>query len=109
MKIIGKASLLFVAVALVACQSTETPDTTLQGASDSQLHARMQTTCMATQAKLGGGGYDQRWPGCECYATRTIVALDAGEKDYLRREGVFNESASQKALASIDVCKLKRP
>ncbi len=109
MKIIGKTSLLFVVTVLAACQTTEAPDTTLQGASDSQLHARMQTTCMATQEKLGGGSYDQRWPGCECYASRTIVALDAGEKDYLRSSGVFNESARQKALSSIDACKIKRP
>ena len=93
---------------LGACQSTQT-DTSLQGASDAQLHARMQTTCMATQEKLTGGTYDTLWPACECYATTTLKALDTAEKDHLRSTGVFNDSAKDKALNALDVCRLKRP
>lgn len=99
---------------LASCQTTAT-DTSLQGASDAQLHARMQTTCMSTQTsmstqeKLTSGTYEQLWPACECYATTTLKALDTPEKDNLRSTGVFNDSAKDKALNSLDICKLKRP
>ena len=97
---------------LSACQEAQplqSPDLSLQSASDSQLHSRMQTTCIATQEKLAAVSYDKIWPGCECYATRTLKALDTTEKNYMRSTNVFNETARQKALSSVDACKLKRP
>ncbi|MBY0612243.1 MAG: hypothetical protein K2P80_08660 [Beijerinckiaceae bacterium] len=112
MKIVTFAIALCCLVPLTACQQAQPPqppDLSLRDASDSQLHSRMQTTCIATQEKLASVSYDKIWPGCECYATRTIKALDAGEKAELRSTNVFNETARVKALASIDACKLRRP
>lgn len=99
-------------IPLAACQQAQppqAPDLSLQDASDSQLHSRIQTTCIATQERLASVSYDKIWPGCECYATRTLKALDVAEKNELRRTNVFNETARAKALASIDACKLRRP
>ena len=100
-------------VFLTACQQQAQPtaqaDVSLQDASDSQLHSRMQTTCIATQEKLAAVSYDDIWPRCECYATRTLKALDVTEKNAMRATNVFNESAKSKALQSVEVCKLKRP
>ena len=99
-------------VLLVGCQQAQPPQSanlSLQGASDSQLHSRIQTTCIATQEKLASVSYDKIWPGCECYATRTMKALDVAEKNDLRSSNVFNETARVKAFAAVDACKLRRP
>ncbi len=103
-----KHLVIFTILMLSACQSTET-DTSMLGANEAQLHARMQTTCMATQEKLTGGTYDTLWPACECYATTTLKTLDAAEKDHLRNTSVFNDGAKDKALNALDFCRLKRP
>ena len=97
---------------LAGCQQTQAPqapDLSLQDASDSQLHSRIQTTCIATQEKLAAVSYDAIWPSCECYASRTMRLLDVAEKNALRATNVFNETARAKALSSVDACKLKRP
>jgi hypothetical protein len=97
-------------VLLTACQAPPSgPDLSLQDASDAQLHSRIQTTCMGTQGKLTGGSYDALWQPCECYATKTLKALDKPEKAALRANGVFNDTARDKALKALDVCQLKQP
>jgi len=97
---------------LSACQNqqpTAVVDTSLKEASDSQLHSRIQSTCIGTQEHLAAISYDEIWPRCECYATRTMKALSKPEKDALRETNVFNETARAKALEAVDACKLKRP
>ncbi len=78
------SSLFIASLMLGGCQSTgantSLQSASLYGASDAQLHSRMQTTCMFTQEKMNGGSYDERWPKCECYATQTLKAISTSKK-----------------------------
>ena len=107
--LISAVSILLLAACQQQAQPTAEADISLHDASDSQLHSRMQTTCVATQEKLAAVSYDDIWPRCECYATRTLKVLDSAEKNVMRATNVFNETAKAKALASVDSCKLRRP
>ena len=90
MHIVSKLALAGVIfLGLAGCQQTQAPqapDLSLQDASDSQLHSRIQTTCIATQEKLAAVSYDAIWPSCECYASRTSAASRCGGEECAARD-----------------------
>jgi hypothetical protein len=85
------------------------PDPALKTASIPELRSRVSQACAITQARLQGVTEISLSRKCDCYAGRTMRALSADEVQAYRDTGVFNDSAREKALLALDVCKLPRP
>ncbi len=96
------------ALALSACQD-QSADPRLKTASPEALQERLRSTCQATQAKIQNASLAKVARGCDCYAGRTMKALDAGEVEEFHNSGVLGMSARDKALKAIDACHLQRP
>lgn len=73
------------------------------------LTARVRRACAVTQAKIQNADELSFGRKCDCYANRTMRALSPEELQAYRDTGVFNDTARDKALTSLDACKLKRP
>ncbi len=100
------------AAAFAAASSTPfgyAPDPALRTASAAELQTRIRRACATTQARIQNVAATQVNRGCGCYATGVMRSLDAGEIDAYRATGIFNDSARAKALAAIDICRLRRP
>lgn len=111
--LVAAAAITFGATAAFAAASnTPTlyqPDPALKTESLPELQTRVRQACSVTQAKLQGVEEFSLARKCDCYAGRTMRSLSAEEVQAYRDTGVFNESAREKALKSIDSCKLQRP
>ncbi len=98
--------------ALAAASNTPTmyqPDPALKTASMGELRGRVREACSVTQAKLQNTTELAVSRKCDCYAGRTMRAMNAAEVQAYRDTGVFNETARAKALTAIDSCSLQRP
>jgi hypothetical protein len=85
------------------------PDPALKTASAAELQSGVRQACSVTQAKLQNTTEMTVSRKCDCYAGRTMRALNAAEVQAYRDTGVFNDTARAKALSAIDSCKLQRP
>jgi hypothetical protein len=99
--------------AFAAASNTPTqyqPDPALKTESVAQLRARVSQACSITQARLQSGVSQASLSrNCDCYAGRTMRSLNADELQAYRDTGVFSDTAREKALSALDVCKLPRP
>lgn len=85
------------------------PDPALRNATPAQIRDRAEEACIVLQADLMDVPQEIVREPCRCYARRTVSRMSKEELDEFRRTSVFNATARQKALESLDTCKLKRP
>ena len=85
------------------------PDPALKTASVGELQAGIRHACSVTQARMQNVSETSLSRKCDCYAGRTLRAMNAEEVQAYRDTGVFNDPARAKALAALDSCKLQRP
>ncbi len=102
------------ALLLSACMRAE-PDTTSSTASPfafaepDAIRTHAAEGCTAVQAELLALPRELVRDRCRCYARRTVARLDEDEIASYRRTGLFDETARQKAFASLEACGLQRP
>jgi hypothetical protein len=74
-----------------------------------EIKLRAFDACQVTQAHLMETTREAVHTPCSCYATRTVDAMSKEELADFRNTGYFNDTTREKALKSLDHCKLKRP
>lgn len=99
--------------ALAGASSTpftpQPPDPALRNATPYMISLKAFDQCLVVQARLNETTREAVHSPCSCYAKRTVARMTKGELDFFRNNGYFDDGARQKALESLDVCKLKRP
>jgi hypothetical protein len=85
------------------------PDPTAANLTPDGIRQRAQDACIALQAEKMAVPQETVRGACACYARRTVAKMDKDEIAAFRKTGYFNDSAREKALESLDACKLKRP
>ncbi len=85
------------------------PDPALRNATPAQIRERAEEACIVLQADLLDVPQELVREPCRCYARRTVSKMSKDEIEDFRRTSVFNATTRQKALESLDACRLKRP
>lgn len=100
---------LVLMLAVAGCNTVGEPDPSSKTMSREDLRNTTKDFCVRRVTKENNMSTEAAEKGCGCYASRTVNSLNKAEFAAFRDQGYFNDSAREKALTSLDICRVPRP
>lgn len=100
---------LVLMLAVAGCNTVTEPDPSAKTMSRDELRVTTKEFCIRRVTKENNLSAEAAEKGCGCYASRTVGSLNKAEFAAFRDQGYFNDSAREKALTSLDICRVPRP